>query len=267
MPQKVHLLVIDPQSDFCHPDGALFVPGADEDMKRLSTMVRDKGKKIHRIHVTLDSHHEIDVAHPIMWRDSSGNHPSPFTIISNDDMQNGNWAPTKPGDTKRLLDYTAALETGGRYPLCIWPPHCRIGSWGHTVVPELFDAFSQWEKDKFWIVDYVTKGSNPYTEHYSGVRAECEDPQDPTTQINTKLIQTLMDADIIGLAGEASSHCVRNTIFDIASAFGDDSYISKVVLLEDATSPVPGFENLQDDFIKELTGRGMKLSTTVDFLS
>ena len=76
-----------------------------------------------------------------------------------------------------------------------------------------------------------------------------------------------MDADIIGLAGEASSHCVRNTIFDIASAFGDDSYISKVVLLEDATSPVPGFENLQDDFIKELTGRGMKLSTTVDFLS
>ena len=36
---KIHLLVIDPQNDFCDPNGSLFVPGADEDIKRLAEMV------------------------------------------------------------------------------------------------------------------------------------------------------------------------------------------------------------------------------------
>lgn len=31
---KVHLLVIDPQKDFCNPNGSLFVTGADKDMDR-----------------------------------------------------------------------------------------------------------------------------------------------------------------------------------------------------------------------------------------
>lgn len=30
--KKVHLLIIDPQQDFCSPTGVLFVQGADEDM-------------------------------------------------------------------------------------------------------------------------------------------------------------------------------------------------------------------------------------------
>ena len=38
--KQVHLLIIDPQNDFCSPDkGSLFVPGADQDMLRLATMV------------------------------------------------------------------------------------------------------------------------------------------------------------------------------------------------------------------------------------
>ena len=39
MAKKVHLLVIDPQNDFCDPNGALCVAGADGDMKRLADMV------------------------------------------------------------------------------------------------------------------------------------------------------------------------------------------------------------------------------------
>jgi len=35
---NVHLLIIDPQNDFSNPQGSLFVPGADDDMKRLATM-------------------------------------------------------------------------------------------------------------------------------------------------------------------------------------------------------------------------------------
>jgi len=267
MAKRVDVLTIDPQDDFCNPTGALFVPGADEDMKRLTTMVNRLRSKISQIHVTMDSHHFFDVAHPICWKDSNGNHPNPFTIISDDDVENGVWTPTHSGLYKRFLEYSKALKANGRYPLCIWPPHCLIGSKGHSVVPELFEALRAWEEEKVAIVDYVTKGSNPFTEHYSAVQADCPDPQDPSTQINTKLIETLVEADIILVAGEAGSHCLANTVRDIVKNFADDSYIKKLVLLTDATSPVPSFESFQEDFIKEMTAKGMQLSTTVDFLA
>jgi nicotinamidase-related amidase len=113
----------------------------------------------------------------------------------------------------------------------------------------------------------VTKGSNPWTEHYSAVQADVPDPADVTTQLNTGLIKTLEEADIILVAGEAGSHCLANTVRDIANNFGDASYVGKLVLLEDATSPVPTFDKFQDDFVAEMTAKGMQLSTTVDWMS
>jgi nicotinamidase/pyrazinamidase len=118
------------------------------------------------------------------------------------------------------------------------------------------------------MVDYVTKGSNIYTEHYSAVQADVPDPQDPSTMLNTRLIQTLEQADMIALCGEAINFCVANTVRDIANNFGEEN-IKKFVLLTDATSPVPGkdFEPLTDSFMKEMTKRGMKVSTTKEFLA
>ncbi len=263
---QVELLIIDPQTDFCDPAGALFVAGADADMARLAGMVRRLAPKLGDIHVTLDSHHFVDIAHPIFWKDNLGKHPAPFTIISTSDVEAGRWIPTQPGASKRALAYVQALEKHGRYPLCIWPPHCLIGSRGHAVVPELFAALQQWEQ-RFALVDYVTKGSNIWTEHYSAIQADVPDPADPSTQINTALIQTLMKADRVAVAGEAGSHCLANTVRDIANNFGDDRLVSKIVLLQDATSPVTGFDAFQTNFVAEMTARGMQLSTTQDFLA
>jgi len=265
MSKRVELLIIDPQVDFCDPSGALYVSGANDDMDRLAGCIKDQSDILYDIHVTLDSHHAVDVAHPIFWRDSTGKNPDPFTIISSDDIKNGKWNPTNISWKGRMVEYVEKLEADGKYPLCIWPPHCLIGSVGHTVYPSLFEALSEWEKG-FALVDYVTKGSNIYTEHYSAVQAEVPDPEDPSTQINTRLVETLMEADVVLIAGEAGSHCLANTVRDIANAFGDDSYISKLVLLEDATSPVTGFESNQDDFIKEMSARGMIISSTVDLM-
>jgi len=266
MKQKIHLLVIDPQNDFCDPAGALFVSGANEDMKRLTKMVRDHFMHLEDIHITMDSHHEFDVAHPIAWLDAGGaKHPGPFTCITDADVDNGVWRPAHPALQQRFIKYVKSLKKNGRYPLVIWPPHCRIGHWGHNVVPELWDALDTWEKQFVGaIVDYVTKGSNPFTEHYSAVMADVPDDDDPTTQLNTGLIKTLQDADVILLAGEALSHCVANTVRDIANNFGEDN-IKKLVLLRDACSSVTGFEQMGEDFIKEMKARGMKVSSTVDF--
>lgn len=267
MSENVQLVVIDPQLDFCDPGGALYVKGAEQDIHRLAAMVRRVAPKLDDIHVTLDSHRLIDVAHPIFWKDSGGRHPAPFTIISAADVESGRWTPVLPGLYRRMLDYVRALEANGRYPLCIWPPHCLIGSHGHTVVPELREALQGWEERRFAMVDYVTKGSNPWTEHYSAVCADVPDPADPGTQLNTRFIQTLMDADVVAIAGEAGSHCLANTVRDVARSFNDDACIRRLVLLEDATSPVPGFEALQDGFLQEMKARGMQVTTTRDFLA
>jgi nicotinamidase/pyrazinamidase len=267
MSKRIELLIIDPQVDFCDPaHGALYVPGAEHDMTRLAAMMRRIREKIDDIHVTLDSHHFIHIAHPIFWKDSHGVHPPVFTCISRTDVEEGVWTPTVPGMYRRALEYVRRLEQNGRYELTIWPPHCLIGSPGHTVFPELFSALTEWES-RFAFVDYVTKGSNILTEHYSAVQADVPDAADASTQINTRLIQTLESADLIAIAGEARTHCLANTVRDIANNFGDDSFVSKLVLLTDASSDIPGFETHAQNFLSEMTGRGMQLSTTTEFLA
>jgi nicotinamidase/pyrazinamidase len=267
MAKKIDLVIIDPQIDFCEQGGALFVPGADSDMQRLAAMIRRTGKKLNDIHVTLDSHHAFDIAHPIFWKDSSGKNPAPFTQITTADISGGKYTTSLPGLSSKGEQYVQSLEKGGRYPLVIWPYHCLIGSRGHGVFPELYQVLLEWELSEMAQVDYVTKGSNIYTEHYSAVMADVPDPGDPSTQLNTRLIQTLEEADQIVFAGEAGSHCLANTVRDIANNFSNQKLIEKIVLLTDATSPVTGFEKLQDDFIREMKGRGMKTATTIDFLT
>lgn len=267
---RIELLVIDPQNDFCDPNGSLFVPGAEDDMKRLAAMIVRLKDKLDDIHVTLDSHHYVDIAHPIFWINSHSQHPDPFTIITADEVKNGLWRTTYQSFQARAIDYVNTLETNKRYPLCIWPYHCLIGSWGYGVVPELFDSLIEWEKD-FALVDYVTKGSNFWTEHYSAVQADVPDPEDPDTHLNMRLIETLQEADIILLSGEARSHCLANTVKDIADNFGEDN-VKKMILLQDATSDVPDppgttmFTDIGEQFVSDMMTRGMQVSTTVDFL-
>lgn len=262
---KVELLVIDPQNDFCDPSGALFVTGADKDMDRLAVMIEKTAHVLSDIHITLDSHNLFDIAHPAFWKNSAGQNPNPFTIISKDDVKNGVWMTTMPSLQKKAYDYVSQLETNKRYPLCIWPPHCLIGSWGHNVYPAVFNALKKWEA-RPEIVDYVTKGSNYLTEHYSAIKADVPDPADPSTGVNMDLINILDKVDFLLVAGEASSHCLANTVRDLVEEFGKDDYVKKIILLEDATSPVTGFESFADAFKQEMLTKGMQISNTVDIL-
>ena len=166
---------------------------------------------------------------------------------------------------QRALDYVRALRDNGRYTLTIWPPHCLVGTWGHNVMPAVADALRGWEERKLARVDYVTKGQSPWTEHYSAVQADVPDPTDPATQLNRRLIETLETADQVALSGQALSHCVANTVRDIADHFGPDS-IGKLVLIEDTSSPVPGFEPLADQFLADMKQRGMRTVKAAEFM-
>lgn len=269
MSKNVQLLIIDPQNDFCTETdgvnkGTLVVPGAAEDIKRLSYMIRRIMPKVDDIRITLDSHHPVHIAHPIWWIDRAGNHPKPFTLISKKDVETGEWRAYNPGFQKRSLEYVSALEQNNKYVLVIWPPHCLIGGWGHNIVPELRNTLMEWE-NQFSTMDIVTKGSNIFTEHYSAVQSDVVDPEDATTMLNMEFIKRLEVADVIAISGQALSHCVANTVRDIADKFGPDN-IRKFVLLTDACSNVPGFEKMGDDFIKDMKARGMQLTTTAEFL-
>jgi len=258
------LLLIDPQNDFCEPEGALTVPGAVDDCIRLSAMIKRLDPQLTSIHVTMDTHHFFHIAHPVFWVDREGKHPEPYTILNLDSILSGEYRPSAPQFQHYAEEYVATLEKTGKYNLCIWPPHCLIGTWGHNVYASLSDALVDWEsKIPGRVVDYTYKGSNVRTEHYSAIRAEVSDASDPNSRTNFALIERLKGSDNIAIAGEALSHCVANTVRDLVTCIP----ANKMIILTDACSNVPGFEKLGSSFMEEVEKIGVRFMTSVEFLS
>lgn len=271
--------------------GSLVVPGADADMARVAKMIDRLADKIDDIHVTMDSHQTVGIERPKWWkRVGDGAEPAPFTILGihpdgkrivkftadatglhPTEEEYTTYLPSmvhQGGPTgKGSFGYLEVLSNKGRYPHVVWPEHCIVGTWGWSVVPDLAKALSRWERNQFGRVNYIVKGNNPYTEHFSGVQAEVPDPSDPATQVNARLIQMLEEADMIAFTGEALSHCVANTGRDIVANFSDPKYAEKLVFLTDTSSNVPGFDFLGDAFLREMKAKGMKTSTTQEFLA
>jgi len=281
MKQNIHLLVIDPQNDFCDlPAGwlgtdaatgaplqpALPVAGAHADMLRLAGLIREGAGGIAGITVTLDSHHRFDIAHPTFWQARGGGAVAPFTPITAAQVRAGDYRPRDAAALPRALAYLDELERRGRYTLMVWPVHCEIGSWGHNVHAAVKAAYNAWEDEQAGLVEKVAKGSNPWTEHYSAIQAEVPDADDPGTALNMRLVASLDRADLIVIAGEASSHCVRATTEHIAGNL-PSGRPAKLVLVTDCMSPVTGFEAQHQAFLDDMAARGVQLRTSAEVLA
>jgi nicotinamidase-related amidase len=280
MTRNVQLLVIDPQNDFCDVPAAyrpldplagapvapaLPVTGAHADMLRTAALIRAAGPAIDGITVTLDSHHQVDVAHPTFWRRGDGGAVAPFTPITAAQVRAGEFAPRDAAALPRTLAYLDELEARGRYVLMVWPVHCEIGTWGHDVHADVRAAYNAWERATLRGVRKVTKGENPWTEHYSAIQAEVPDADDPHTLLNTALVEALDRAELLLVAGEASSHCVRATTEHLVAHL-PAGRPERVVLLTDCMSPVAGFEAQQDEFFAQMRARGVRLMTSAEAL-
>ncbi|MDP5007998.1 MAG: cysteine hydrolase [Glaciimonas sp.] len=266
-----HLLIIDPQNDFCDlpadylsPDGdgkkcapSLPVPGSHADMLRLANLIRDGGDGLTDITITLDSHHYLDIAHPTFWHDQQHAEVTPFTRISAQQVRTGKYMPRMADALPRVLAYLDQLAAADRYQLTIWPVHCEIGTWGHNVHIDVLHAYHLWERKSLRAVNKINKGSNPWTEHYSAVRAEVPDPVDELTQTNQRLLASLAQAERVYIAGEAGSHCVKATVEDIV-AHSDSAQIAKLVLITDCISPVAGYEQQYLDFVRSMMAQGVR---------
>jgi len=277
MKRNLHLLVIDPQNDFCDlPDSyrpqdpvsrqplapALPVPGAHQDMLRLAGLINRGRAGLAALSVTLDSHHRFDIAHPTFWIAADNAPVAPFTPITAADVRAEKFRPRHPAGLPLALNYLDKLEAAGRYTLMVWPVHCEIGTWGNNVHADVRAAYSRWEEAALGIVAKLAKGSNPWTEHYSAVMAEVPYADDPDTQFNTRFVTGLADADHIYVAGEAGSHCVKATVEHIADYFAEHygaASLSKLTLITDCISPVSGFERQYHDFLQAMQARGVRL--------
>jgi nicotinamidase-related amidase len=107
---------------------------------------------------------------------------------------------------------------------------------------------------------------------YSIFAADVPDPADPTTSLNTALVNKLQLADEIIWAGEALSHCMLWSGTDLVNEMGDE-HAKKILMFEDATSPVVSpdpaatqfFADNSAKFIKEMKAKGMRFAKTTDY--
>lgn len=256
--KNVHLLLIDVQKDFCFPRGSLFVAGksgtgAIDDNRRIAELVYRNLGVISNITTTLDTHFAYQIFFPSFWLDQDDRPLTPFREITCDDVESGKVRPN-PGVAKWLCQgsytwlvkqcrhYCRELEKAGKYKLYLWPPHCILGSDGHAlagVVHEarMFHAFCRAAQSSVEI-----KGGNPLTENYSVLRPEVLTRFDgqPLAQRNTQFLKTLLSADVVVIAGQAASHCVKSSIDDLLDEVRahDPALAKKVYVLTDCMSSV-----------------------------
>jgi len=95
---------------------------------------------------------------------------------------------------------------------------------------------------------------------------------DPSTGLNTEFLKVLVQADEIAVSGEALSHCVLETVNQIADNIGEE-HIKKFSILTNCSSPVPqppggpDFPAIAKGWLKKMEGRGMTLTTSEEFLA
>jgi nicotinamidase-related amidase len=271
---RVALLLVDCQLTFCHPDFELFVggrsgTGAVDDVGRMCEFIYRNLGVLTSIHPTLDTHRAFQIFHSTFLVDEKGNHPDPrFPLpVTAKDIADGKWrvdpraafavwrnAAAIPELERHLAHYARSLESGGKYSLMVWPFHAMLGGLGHALVPALEEAIFFHSLSRGVDPGFQIKGGNPLTENYSVLRPEVLTGADgrplSNASKNTRFLETLLNHDVVIIAGEAKSHCVAWTIQDLLNEINaqDPALVKKCYLLGDCTSSVvvPGVVDFTD---------------------
>ena len=264
---RISLMLVDVQNTFCIPGFELFVggrtgTGAVDDNRRVCEFLYRNLAMITEICPTMDTHKAMQIFHSVFLVNGKGEHPAPFTLIPEEDIERGLWRfNTKLADSlgvteeygqRYLRHYTHTLKEGGKYDLTIWPYHAMLGGIGHALVSSVEEAIFFHSIARCSQPDFQVKGGNPFTENYSVLRPEVLEDADGKgiAQRNEKFIRKLLEFDALVIAGQAKSHCVAWTIDDLLKEIltVDKKMAQKVYLLEDCSSPVviPGVIDYTD---------------------
>ena len=264
---QLELLIIDPQNDFHpYPNSTLGVNGALEDAKRIANLIHDLKDSLDDIRVTVDTHQKMAIFFARMWHwTSKRRSPDFFQVISEDDVKNGTFRAAFPVMQPIFEDYVRKLAENGRYQLTIWPDHCLFGTWGYNIQDDIMASLMEWEEKYAARVGFEQKGHSMFTEHYSAVQADVQS-DDPTTQMNTRLVDSLKRSRQVIICGQAADYCVANTGIDIANYFGPDA-VKQLVFLSDCMSSVNPASGVGQAFLDDMKNRGATVCTAREFLS
>lgn len=284
--------------------GELFVPNSPQDAKNCARLIRE-GKPEGMI-LTFDSHDTVHCSFPNYYdpappvfafirvnpdKNAPSNHR--FQAYYPNDPDNIVWQGTtrKSEWADGHAEYLQALQASCRFPHCIWPPHCIVGTDSWSLTKPIAQAYTEWESETLRKALKITKGNNREREHFGAPRAQIVHPKDPSTQVNTIFIEALMKYDEIWLTGEALYHCLWNTIWDTANltsmtknfengAMDDlknhrkNPFLEKCILFYDekgqdgCTSPVPGVTVPDQDKLLDWAQQlGLGITTVSQYLS
>jgi nicotinamidase-related amidase len=242
---RILMVAIDVQLDFMEK-GALGVPGSHQDVENLLRFMYKNFNKISKIQVSIDTHIPQQIFFPSWWRDKNGNHPAPFTTITWEDVQNEVWFPLYP---KESMDYVYNLRQLGRPELIIWNYHCIQGTVGCSLENQFANMLYYHSIARKVTPDRLVKGQDSFTEMYGIFRPE----YDPLHTYQEEALDRLQHYDKIIFAGQAKSHCVATSIEQVAEHYKDRPEItSKVYILEDCMSNIPGFDEVTARRFNEL---------------
>lgn len=285
---RVCLMPVDVQNTFCIPGFELYVggrsgTGAVDDNRRLCEFIYHNLDLITEICPTMDTHQAMQIFHNVFLVNEKGDHPTPFTLVSEEDIQQGVWKfNPEVGRAlgfddnygqEYLRHYTGQLKAGSKYDLTIWPYHAMLGGIGHALVSSIEEAIFFHSVARLSQPDVQVKGNNPLTENYSVLSPEVlQDAKGKQiAQKNSTFIKKLMEFDAVIIAGQAKSHCVAWTIADLLKEICcvDEKLAEKVYLLEDCTSPVviPGVIDYTEDAdaaFKKFAETGMHVVRSTD---
>lgn len=264
---SIALILVDMQVDFIHADGALPVPGAVDDCRRIIEWIYRHVGQISKIFLSLDSHYPLQIFFSTWWRDAAGAHPPPNTVISAIEVENKNWQPLYQAEWSRR--YVEQLEKQHSKQLMIWPFHTMVGTVGHNLSPSLYEAICYHSAARQSQPLKLSKGSIPQTEHYSILEPEVKVADHPQGGFNHPLLNELAEYDLVYLAGEAKSHCVLETLNSIMRVLAPyPDRIERLRILEDGMSSVvvPGidFDALADEAFRRHRANGLTFTLTTD---
>jgi len=278
MKKNIQLVIIDAQNDFCDlPETcrptihgvnytpALPVPGAHQDCLRIARLINEGGEGITAIEAFMDTHQYLDMGHVSFWMDAEGNALAEAARITLNDVIEKKYSPRMAGATEKIIAYFAQLEEVGIAAIHAWPVHCQIGSFGHNMHADILAACIGWERRQLKSVDYIQKGEDPWSEHYSALQAEVPDPEKPSTLLRQASLDKYRSADLVLFTGEASSHCVGKTILDAVNNLGIECR-EKLAVLTDCMSAIPGYEAKTQDFFSIMAAMGLRITTSVAIL-
>lgn len=259
--KKTALGIIDPQRCFMdYKRSPLPVPGALQDIKRLRKFISRLMQDINYIFVSYDDHPFDHISHANRWVNAEGNHPEPFTIITLEDYECGIWRAADVKDWWWQGEYLRRLNR----PHCIWPVHGQENEWESFIHSGLLTTLSFYH-DLQKPCDYYGKGMHRDTEQFGLFGADVPFPGAAETEINQKLIDKLNGFDRVIFAGEASSHCVMDSVNQFLANVPTTDW-SKVVLLEDCMSPVPSFESVADDWLADMRAKGIQVTSSTELV-